>query len=229
MFYTSIPLKFRDLIVIWYIRTVLSILLTAPIAFPQHPPDGSVDGRNSQGRKSPHAMENGGGVTVEIAVHPEGASVDNFDWRISMATVASDGPFLRLSRHRPHIVGASETVPARCRRTAEQFLTCESVPLFFAVSVLNPAHLLIGSAITDLNVMTWRGRLCSIWSGACPSTAPRSPRPMAIWFFFRAEGQTDLTLAAKTTKLERMISMVATNCDALLLELKGKGAAYLIL
>jgi len=30
---TSIPLKFRDLIVIWYIRTALSILFTAPIAF----------------------------------------------------------------------------------------------------------------------------------------------------------------------------------------------------
>jgi nucleoside recognition membrane protein YjiH len=29
---TSIPLKFRDLIVIWYIRTALSILLTAPVA-----------------------------------------------------------------------------------------------------------------------------------------------------------------------------------------------------
>ncbi|MBB5703188.1 nucleoside recognition membrane protein YjiH [Ochrobactrum daejeonense] len=29
---TSIPLKFRDLIVIWYIRTALSILLAAPIA-----------------------------------------------------------------------------------------------------------------------------------------------------------------------------------------------------
>ncbi|MNN92275.1 hypothetical protein D3C81_2105320 [compost metagenome] len=30
---TSVPLKFRDLIVIWYIRTALSILLTAPVAF----------------------------------------------------------------------------------------------------------------------------------------------------------------------------------------------------
>ncbi|MGU3575264.1 YjiH family protein [Brucellaceae bacterium C25G] len=30
---TSLPIKFRDLIVIWYIRTALSILLTAPIAF----------------------------------------------------------------------------------------------------------------------------------------------------------------------------------------------------
>jgi len=30
---TSVPLKFRDLIIIWYIRTALSILLTAPVAF----------------------------------------------------------------------------------------------------------------------------------------------------------------------------------------------------
>lgn len=37
--------------------------------------------------------KNGGGVTVEIAIHPPGASVNAFDWRISMATVAQDGPF----------------------------------------------------------------------------------------------------------------------------------------
>lgn len=37
--------------------------------------------------------KNGGGVTVEIAIHPPSASMDAFDWRISMATVAQDGPF----------------------------------------------------------------------------------------------------------------------------------------
>lgn len=37
--------------------------------------------------------KNGGGVTYEVAVHPPGASLDGFDWRISMAEVASDGPF----------------------------------------------------------------------------------------------------------------------------------------
>jgi nucleoside recognition membrane protein YjiH len=30
---TSIPLRFRDLLVIWYIRTALSVLLTAPVAW----------------------------------------------------------------------------------------------------------------------------------------------------------------------------------------------------
>src|ERR1700738_1518019 len=37
--------------------------------------------------------KNGGGSTTEIAAAPEGASLDIFDWRISMAQVASDGPF----------------------------------------------------------------------------------------------------------------------------------------
>src|ERR1700720_3517473 len=37
--------------------------------------------------------KNGGGSTTEIAAAPEGASLDIFDWRISMARVASDGPF----------------------------------------------------------------------------------------------------------------------------------------
>ena len=37
--------------------------------------------------------KNGGGETVEIAVFPKKASLADFDWRVSMATVASNGPF----------------------------------------------------------------------------------------------------------------------------------------
>lgn len=37
--------------------------------------------------------KNGGGSTTEIAIEPANASLEDFDWRISMAVVASDGPF----------------------------------------------------------------------------------------------------------------------------------------
>ena len=37
--------------------------------------------------------KNGGGITREIVCMPEGADLDLFDWRISIAEVASDGPF----------------------------------------------------------------------------------------------------------------------------------------
>ncbi|MEY2618152.1 MAG: hypothetical protein RL522_1154 [Pseudomonadota bacterium] len=37
--------------------------------------------------------KNGGGVTREIVCWPPGAGLDDFDWRVSIATIASDGPF----------------------------------------------------------------------------------------------------------------------------------------
>jgi environmental stress-induced protein Ves len=37
--------------------------------------------------------KNGGGVTREIAAWPRGAGLDAFDWRVSLADVAADGPF----------------------------------------------------------------------------------------------------------------------------------------
>ena len=37
--------------------------------------------------------KNGGGETTEIIAFPEGSGLDEFDWRISMARVAADGPF----------------------------------------------------------------------------------------------------------------------------------------
>jgi environmental stress-induced protein Ves len=37
--------------------------------------------------------KNGGGSTTEIAVAPHGAGFDSFDWRVSLARIAQDGPF----------------------------------------------------------------------------------------------------------------------------------------
>ncbi|MEU0782279.1 HutD family protein [Streptomyces sp. NPDC006173] len=37
--------------------------------------------------------KNGGGVTREIVVHPEGADMAGFAWRVSLADVGADGPF----------------------------------------------------------------------------------------------------------------------------------------
>lgn len=37
--------------------------------------------------------KNGGGTTTEIAVHPEGASWDDFLWRVGIADIRQSGPF----------------------------------------------------------------------------------------------------------------------------------------
>ena len=42
---------------------------------------------------APVSWKNGGGSTTEIAVFPPDAGFDEFDWRVSLATIAADGPF----------------------------------------------------------------------------------------------------------------------------------------
>jgi environmental stress-induced protein Ves len=37
--------------------------------------------------------KNGGDETTEVAAGPPGASLETFDWRISMAHIAQSGPF----------------------------------------------------------------------------------------------------------------------------------------
>lgn len=41
----------------------------------------------------PSPWKNGGGSTRQLLIHPAGASLDDFLYRISVADVASDGPF----------------------------------------------------------------------------------------------------------------------------------------
>lgn len=53
----------------------------------------------SQTRLIPYASleaspwKNGGGSTTELAVSPPGAGLDEFCWRLSLATIAQSGPF----------------------------------------------------------------------------------------------------------------------------------------
>jgi environmental stress-induced protein Ves len=45
--------------------------------------------------RPPQPWRNGGGVTWQVASSPRGATVDDFDWRISIAEIAQDGEFSR--------------------------------------------------------------------------------------------------------------------------------------
>lgn len=41
--------------------------------------------------------KNGGGMTRELVCQPPDADMDSFDWRVSIAHIASDGPFSSFS------------------------------------------------------------------------------------------------------------------------------------
>lgn len=101
--------------------------------------------------------KNGKGETVEIAISPPGAKVDTFDWRISMATVAEDGPFSvfdGIDRSLSVLTGDGITLSVAGH--APITLRRETPPYGFPADRETHATLVSGP-ITDLNVMTRRG------------------------------------------------------------------------
>ncbi|TPI20180.1 HutD family protein [Mesorhizobium sp. B4-1-1] len=103
--------------------------------------------------------KNGGGTTTEIAVSPDGAGLDDFDWRVSMARVETSGPFSNfagIDRTLSVLEGEGIVLDIAGQPSAQ--LTAASAPLAFPGDVPTGAAL-IGGPITDLNVMTRRGRM----------------------------------------------------------------------
>ncbi|TRL33816.1 HutD family protein [Rhizobium straminoryzae] len=100
--------------------------------------------------------KNGGGETAEIAVFPPAAGLDSFDWRISMATVATDGPFSAFPGiDRTLTILSGRGIVLDTEGKASVSLTRSSPPHAFAADLPSFAVLLDGTVI-DLNVMTRR-------------------------------------------------------------------------
>jgi environmental stress-induced protein Ves len=102
--------------------------------------------------------KNGGGSTTQIAAGPAGSSLETFDWRISTAHVASDGPFsdfpgidrtLAVVKGSGMVLTVGTDTPVTISRGTD--------PVGFPGDVPTSARLVAGE-ITDLNVMTRRGR-----------------------------------------------------------------------
>jgi environmental stress-induced protein Ves len=106
--------------------------------------------------------KNGGGSTTEIMVWPQDAGLNDFDWRISMATIAVDGPFSVFP-------GIDRTLSLVCGQGVDLHITPADAPvrtvalraaaptLAFAGEL--PVHATLPAGTTqDFNVMTRRTR-----------------------------------------------------------------------
>jgi uncharacterized protein len=103
--------------------------------------------------------KNGGGVTTEVAVSPADAGLDDFDWRVSMARVEGSGPFSQFAGiDRTLAVLEGEGVILDIVGWPQATITPATIPFSFPADVATAATL-IGGPITDLNVMTRRGRM----------------------------------------------------------------------
>jgi len=143
--------------------------------------------------------KNGGGVTREIVCQPPGAGMDNFDWRVSIAHIASDGPFSAfagidrvitlLSGGGVHLLGDDGQVDHPLDRPL--------APFAFAGEAVIHARLLAGDC-QDFNVMTRRA-VCSaslqVVRSACDWPAAAQGLMMAVQGHWLLESASTQTLA----------------------------------
>ncbi|MDR6430380.1 HutD family protein [Brucella pseudogrignonensis] len=171
--------------------------------------------------------KNGGGVTVEIAIHPINASVDNFDWRISTATVASDGPFSifpEIDRTLSVLEGNGIVLDVEGGKTT---LTRETAPFAFAADASSCACLIDGP-ITDLNVMTRRGNFAHQVERIVTNDSARLEAESGTVLVFCAEGNFELKSDSRIAHLDQHDCLILSGDEQFSVELIGKGIAYKI-
>jgi environmental stress-induced protein Ves len=107
---------------------------------------------------APAPWKNGGGSTTEIAIAPLGATLDKFDWRISLATIAGSGPFSTfpgIDRTLALVEGPGVQLDIG---DEGRFVLSEDDPIVEFAGESAVMATLDGGATTDFNVMTRRQR-----------------------------------------------------------------------
>ncbi|KQV65111.1 HutD family protein [Rhizobium sp. Root1220] len=182
--------------------------------------------RASTYRRMP--WKNGGGETVEIAISPEGAALSEFDWRISMATVATDGPFSifpGIDRTLSIIKGDGMSLAIAGRPPV--LLTQENHPLAFPADVAVSATLASGP-ITDLNVMTRRAGLRHDVERAEVNDRFKAGIGTLIWLVLCHRGSVSVEWQQESEFLNSGDTLLVEGAVGSDVTLSGKALCYLI-
>ncbi|MGO8088565.1 HutD family protein [Rhizobium leguminosarum] len=170
--------------------------------------------------------KNGKGETVEIAVFPPDASINDFDWRISMATVAEDGPFSifpGIDRTLAILDGNGMVLDVA---GSPVLLTTASDPLAFPADI-PVAAMLEDGAITDLNVMTRRDGLAHTLIRIDVDGSKTVPLPPSTCLLLCHRGALSFRRDSETGALAAGDALLIDDATATALEIDGEARCYL--
>lgn len=158
--------------------------------------------------------KNGRGETVEVAVWPETAGLDDFGWRVSMAGVTEDGAFSIFAQvDRTLAVLTGDGLELQVQGLGLHRLTPGSAPLAFPADAPCAARL-IGAPVSDLNAMTRRG--------AFQHRMARATDPgllsdwQADWLIALATQPVALELGGEAVTLEPLDALICDGPEAAL-------------
>lgn len=164
--------------------------------------------------------KNRGGTTAEIAVSPEGAGFEAFEWRLSMADVGTNGPFSSFS-------GIDRTlvlIEGRGLELTVDGVTCRldrvASLLAFAGESITAARL-TGGPIRDLNVMTRRGRYEHQVEKLEPGIVDLRLRRADVIAIMALNGPTAVDFGSEVHQLDHFDVALATSGGPLALDKPG--------
>ncbi|MGW2340442.1 HutD/Ves family protein [Streptomyces sp. NPDC001661] len=105
--------------------------------------------------RTPAPWKNGGGITTEVLAHPEGSTTADFAWRISLADVATAGPFSAFEGVDRIITVVEGPGMALTVDGTEHTIDTRYAPFPFSGDATTDCRLL-GGPLVDFNVMTRR-------------------------------------------------------------------------
>ncbi|MEV7864764.1 HutD family protein [Streptomyces sp. NPDC088124] len=181
------------------------------------------------GSRAAVPWRNGGGVTREIAARPEGAGTTGFDWRISLADVAADGPFSAfpgVDRILTMVEGAGMdlTVGGRRRLVDEAY-----VPASFPGDQPTDCLLLAGPVV-NFNVMYDRARTSAevaVVRGTHPVPVPVAGGGTVVAVALETPVVLETPMARGCTALDRYDAAVLTPASGPV-TLRGEGRTALV-
>ncbi len=147
----------------------------------------------------PAPWKNGGGSTTEIAVSPAGAGFDEFDWRVSLATISQSGPFSSfpgIDRSLALVDGDGVLLDFG----DERFVLSPSEPLIEFDGEAAVHATVTGGLTTDFNVMSRRGRCRHRLESFLVDGAEQLKRRSGTTLLFLADGES-LTVSSARERI----------------------------
>jgi len=138
----------------------------------------------------PMPWKNGGGCTTEILASPPGATLHDFDWRISLATIAQSGPFSvfpGIDRTLTLVDGGNVVLDVGNER---KVALSEREPVVAFPGEVPVSATVDGVPTTDFNVMTRRERCSHQLERRVVRNYSVLERRSALTVLFLAEGET---------------------------------------
>jgi uncharacterized protein len=183
--------------------------------------------------------KNGGGVTREVAAFPEGAGLDAFVWRVSIADVAQAGPFSRfvgIDRTLVLLSGAGMLLDETTEDGAAGAQGAQSVKTHALTRPLDMARFtgeapidarLVDGATRDFNLMVRRGAASGdveAWRGEAQHTLSAD-----VVLLYCANGSVAVALGdAQPQPLETGDTLRIDTPNALSCQVTGTGALLAI-